>query len=723
MFFSSFRRCVCALVVLSSLTLHLAAAHSYDISAGWIQRLPTLSYVWESENPTVEGWPEVGENVTWRAYVKNWHSEAFTDVVYTWTLDGVVVTTGTVNLPPQTHTPVDFPWTWTFDRHELTFVINADHAIDEYSTRNNRISLYTDALSVGLWVEQSLYDYFHANQYKLAVGANGWEDWAQRQVTRWNEMFATAIYPLDTPEGVLDRLRVDQINIVPDGTLPISGGLPSNRPDSTNRTVDLQWGFPFTEGHSSFYGNHTSRDDNNPFYYEGSLIHELGHARYLIDTYGFNYHDNDPRGTDPWSNVTVQVDGEVIVATPYMPLNPPWWDSIFFPNVPGGPGYGLMAGPYTLVDQHSAAALNLIAGHRATVGNWNSPGNIGIYLQDLPQENIVTVRDSFGNIMPYATVTVYRTTARAGNWYGKRTENTPDMVVVANAQGEAPLGRCPFAADGVIRHTFGIANGVMMVRVDHEERIGFGFMDVMHFNLQYWRGNTETGRYDLAVSMLPDTFDIAGTRPHNGHVTPLNSISRMEVIVSGPPAQNVRINGAVASYDRGAWRRNNVALTTGTNTFTVVATRPDAAVTQTVVYVRHDDTPPMVGVDALLVPSPGEHLMVNDSLQIRWQPHRFRDDADGTNVRIDTIDLVDAETGDFKETIAQNRGNNGSFSWTPQHMYGTTPVALRFTVSDQSGNTSTRTYNHDAFYVIPEPVALVPLGLIFVLWRRRARAA
>lgn len=678
-----------------------AVDYTFDISAGWIQRLPEMPYVWESENPTVEGWPEVGEEVTWRAHVKNWHSETLTDVAYAWLLDGVVVTTGVVTLPPQTHTPVDFAWTWTFDRHELTFIINADYAIDEYSFRNNRVTVYTDALSVGFWVEQSLYDHFHAYQHKLGDGANGWEDWAQRHITRWNEMFATADFPEDAPHAVLDRVRMDQIHIVPDRALPLSGGLPTNNPDRDNRTIDLQWGFPSTLLEGRMYADHTTRADNNAFYFESSLMHELGHARYLIDTYGFNFHDTDPAGDTPRSNITVKVDGTVIVGTPYLPLNPPWWDSVYFPTRFGDPGYGLMANPKTRMDQHSTVAMNLIAGHRAIKGNFNSPGNIGVYLQDLPQENIVTLRDSFGALLPHATVTVYRVTELRDNWYGKRLENTPDMIRVANAKGEVALGRCPFAENGVIRHTYGIGNGVMLVRVDHSDRIGFAFMDVMHFNLQYWRGNTETGRYDVAVSMLPAHFAIAGVVPHTGHVTPLNSIDRMEVIVSDTkPTDTVTINGEEARYEKGAWRRINVPLSAGQNTFTVIASREDTAVTQTVVYVRQDITPPLIGVDALLSPTRGDVLTPGTPARIYWQPHRILDEADKTDVNITAIDLVDIDSGVVIKTLVRGVANEDqTYQWTPAKAYGDTPLALRFTVVDHSGNNATHTFVHDTFYI------------------------
>ena len=51
-----------------------ALATTNDLTVSHIQRLPSLSWVWDSANPKVEGWPTVGQSVTWRGYIKNFSS-------------------------------------------------------------------------------------------------------------------------------------------------------------------------------------------------------------------------------------------------------------------------------------------------------------------------------------------------------------------------------------------------------------------------------------------------------------------------------------------------------------------------------------------------------------------------------------------------------------------------------------------------------------------------
>ena len=80
-----------------------------------------------------------------------------------------------------------------------------------------------------------MYNFFDTNQYSytqrlgIADEANSWEDWAQRQVDKWNEMLETAIFP-STPQGCFDRVRLDRVVIVNDDTLPLNGGTSDEPP-------------------------------------------------------------------------------------------------------------------------------------------------------------------------------------------------------------------------------------------------------------------------------------------------------------------------------------------------------------------------------------------------------------------------------------------------------------------------------------------------------------
>ncbi len=473
-----------------SVDVNEGAPAGFDLTIGYITRLPHIDYVWGSPNPETEGWPAAGDTVTWEAKVKNWTDQNF-NVQYLWLMDSVIVDTGTVYIPSDSIVGVDYKWVWTFDRHNLEIVIDPDNLISEEEEGNNSLSVYTNAISAGFYVEQSVYDYFHQYQKELGVHSNCWEDWANRHVKRWNEMLQNAVFP-ESPEGVLDRVRIDEIVVVPDSALPLAGGLATNTPNLNDRTIDLQWGFPVVLLNGSFYSNHTSVSDNNPFYFEGSLFHELGHARYLIDVYGFDVNDNGTGNT-----VGIMENGELIVGTPFMPLN----GSAVYST----PIHGLMNGQYTYIDQYSAPALNLIAGHRATYGNYNAPNNIGVFMQDLPQNNLITFKDNDENILPNADVKIYQASGQPGVWYGKYFDNTPDLEFTTDSLGKVNVGRCPFSANGTIVHDYGFSNSIAIIRVQYSGLVGYTFLPVSSFNLKYWAGDTLNADYDMNINLLNPT--------------------------------------------------------------------------------------------------------------------------------------------------------------------------------------------------------------------------
>ncbi len=677
--------------------------HDNDVSVGWIRREPIVPFVWGSTNATRDGWPTNGQAVTWRAFIRNWYSNAYEDVAYTWLLDGSNVASGHITLAPKAHTELTYEWPWTFARHELALTIDADNAIAESSELNNRLTVYTDAISVGFWVERSLYNYFHQFQRNLNIGANGWEDWGQRHVSRWNQMFENAIYP-DTPSGVYDRIRLDQIHIVPDGALPLNGGLPSNNPDRTNRTVDLQWGF--RNELQPMYTSLSTVSDSNPFYFEDSLMHELGHARYLIDTYGFNYHS-----MPAWTNTLIAVHGALALDTPYLPRIAE--DSVYRPDSYNELGYGLMSGPKTIVDKHSAVAMNLIAGRRAILGNMNSPGNIGVYLQDLPTNNIVTVCDGFGVPLPNATVKVYQARGTT-SWYGKKYLETPDVVVMTDGDGRVNLGRCPFASNGFIRHTYGISEGVAVVQVEHADRTGIDFLNAMAFNMAYWRGQTLTAEHTVCVGMISTSaYGIARIFPLDGYTLPRAVVQwpHVRVVLSGPVnAQSVSVNGLPASYAWGKWERQNLAINRGTNAITVIATWPGGiSATQTVYYYRLDTTPPVIGREALLFPTPGTNLITDNQVYLRWISLRLIDDGDDNSVTITRASVVELGSTQEVALIGQNLSNNGTRLWKVPSLPEGTPLAVKFVVRDGAGNSTERVFTDSPFTAIPEPAGAVAL--------------
>lgn len=481
-----------------------------DIDVLYVERTPRLAFN-PSDTTYSSGQYALGQTVTFLAHVRNWGAQTAA-VPFVWLLDGDPVSSGTISVPAGGRATAPFSWPWTPATHDLEFIADPAGTLTEFSKLNNRVSLRTNSLRVGLWVEQSLANYFHEHQWKFGDGVNGFEGWGQRMVRRWNDMFARARIP-GQPEGMLDRVALDQVIVVPDGALPLAGGLRTNNPDSRDRTVDMQWGYPYLAsdiGPDKWWAIRLS----GPFYLDHGSIHEMNHARYHIDLYGFDVHQTGSSMTDPAQfNIQLKDDQghyvayypewasnpaiRAIVGDPPNPVQMPFiaWEGVHYDK-----WSDIMGGP-AIYDAYSAMAWNWKARKRGR-GNMNSPPDIGVFLQDLPNTNVFRFVDQNHQPIAGATVDIYRATGTP-SWYGKKFDDTIDLTRTTNANGEITLPRCPFAADGVIRHTYGLANSVMVMRLSiptgGRPDLYYIFEEVADFNMAYWSGATGTAYYTRQI--------------------------------------------------------------------------------------------------------------------------------------------------------------------------------------------------------------------------------
>jgi hypothetical protein len=463
-----------------------------DLTVGFIQRGPAIDYVYGSTDPTREGWPAAGSVVTWRGQVLNLSSSSQT-VNYQWKFGGANVANGAVSVPANGSAFVELPRVWSFDRSEIELVLDPTNTIVESMEGNNRLRVYSDALAVGFWVEQSEYDFYRAHQKDLAgVQSNCWANWAQRVIDIWNTMHANAITP-STPQGVLDRVRLDKIVVVPDGALPLRGwGYATNNPDTDDRSIDMQWGFPWDPKHATVLRT-SLVDSGNVFFHDNGVVHELYHARYAVDNYGFNIHANPGHLTRDTIHVTE--GGVSIVGTRYLPQVRE--DMVYETRQ-----QGLMSDHgKRWIDTYAAMAWNQIKGRRAVSGNMNAPGNFGVYLNDLPRTNLVRFVDAAtGTPLAGASVSLYRSSYQNGvDYYRKKFDGTPDLLTTTDAQGWADVGHNPFSDMDNLSPW--MENTVALVRVSHHGDVRYVFLEVGDFNMEKWRGN-EPGRVVVPVEFL-----------------------------------------------------------------------------------------------------------------------------------------------------------------------------------------------------------------------------
>ena len=450
---------------LSSSTASIVVQQSQpDIDVLYIERTPRLSFDPANTNYT-SGLPAAGQRVLFLAHVKNWGTNSLW-VPFEWRFDGTLTTNGSVQINPGQDITVPFAWNWETNSHALEFRADPANSLHELSKLNNSVLIRTDALLVGLWVEQGLYNHFHQTQIALNDGANGFEDWGQRMVRRWNELMRKAKFPA-SPQGFLDQLALDKIVVVPDGALPLAGGLSGNNPDSRDRTVDMQWGYPWDPSNTNagaFYGFRW----NGPFYIDFGSIHEMNHARYHVDLYALDENHNT---TTPNVGLIDDDTGTLVAGTAKMPF-------IAFDVVYYNKWRDIMGAGSPVFDAYSAAAWNW-KHHRRGQGNQNSPPDIGKFLNDLPLTNHVQFMDQNGVPLAGAEVNLYRGT---GGFYNKYFGNTPAGLYTADTNGFIQLGRNPFGPT----RDFGNSVPDVIFKVRFRNQLYFMFQEVTDFNLQNW---------------------------------------------------------------------------------------------------------------------------------------------------------------------------------------------------------------------------------------------
>ncbi|HOK53317.1 MAG TPA: hypothetical protein PKV43_02525 [Armatimonadota bacterium] len=447
----------------------------FDLDAMYVERLPKIDF----DGPN-GGWPYEGQPVIWRAHAKNWGDKAVT-TDYRWTIDGREVSRGKVKIRGGEEVTLDLPWNWEQKRHYIMFELDPEDKIEEFIPYNNRVEFVSDALTVGIYVERSFADIYHDTQPGLGFGdVNSFHDWTQRLVKHWNKMLRMAKFYPECPNGALDQVRIDKIVVCPDQSLPYQNGdWPTNFPNLEDKTVDLIWGYPYkfdefkepidVEG----IRKKTAPDNvyTDPFFINFWTIHELGHARYLVDTYGFDVHATS--GDPETPNILIKDDLGRDILGLYLPKKG------FVHRCHYG---GQMCGEYEQYGPYDIVMLNRVAGKRPKKGNANGTSDIGEYLYDIPETFKIKFTGPNGEILANDPVKVYWAGPK-NEWYGKLYDNVVDREFTTDSEGCITTDITFFDKEGKIAHSWGHANTVPIVRIDHEGKTYYIFVEVSQINM------------------------------------------------------------------------------------------------------------------------------------------------------------------------------------------------------------------------------------------------
>jgi len=441
------------------------ASWGMDIDVTFIDRIPNYPY------DSIKSKPEVGDIVTFIAHVKLCDM-AEQNTNYIWYLDGLIIGTGNTILKGGMDNTVSIDWVWDGQRHEIMIHFDPDDILAEDSEENNIVYDFTDGLIVGIAVENSLIDAFPQFQKDLGIGSMSFEDWFQRQLKIWNLVLMEKAGELksDTLNDIKDRVR-GVLSYHADGTLRNA-----NCPLVWNE-VDMLWGKLASDIDS--YANEKWK-----WFYEGTLPHELSHARYLPDTYIFDL---------PASFVEIIDDsGLSVTQTDYMP--PFSWDIVYY-NKNGSMMSGDYAERYSLFDSY---LWNKVAGERALGCNTNGccAHDTDWLDKDLPAKMYLKILHLDDSPWENARLDIYKREDRGYN--DGRVDNTVDCTLFTDSEGRAEL------PSSIFTHTS--YEFILKLTTPDGELREYRFVERTDFHIAFWEGKTDVFDYTIKTEFDPVPF-------------------------------------------------------------------------------------------------------------------------------------------------------------------------------------------------------------------------
>jgi hypothetical protein len=158
---------------------------------------------------------------------------------------------------------------------------------------------------------------------------------------------------------------------------------------------------------------------------------------------------------------------------------------------------GLMSRDWTWMDRYSAAMWNQIAGRRAIAGNYNSPENIGWFVNELlPAETRLIIVDENRQRLSRAHVRIYRGSpgSSAGEVpYGRVFRERADLDLAADDAGEVTVAGNLFATSAIGRVVHGaeFSNAVVLIEVERDGRRAFTTLPVSEVNYAVLAGQRQ----------------------------------------------------------------------------------------------------------------------------------------------------------------------------------------------------------------------------------------
>ncbi len=444
---------------------------------------PQISPPASLDAPPETGWPEIGQEVTWQAHVYNFENFTINEVSYFWYVAGNLVSADTSSLVSG-ETKIKFVQPWNNINEEIKFVLQMNDTANGIII--DSLIFRTKDLSVGLSIEKQIYDWMIDNE-----NIERFELWAKKQIEQWNKTLSGVKgsiegFEFSSNNGLNDRLRLEQIEVLPDGS-----------PHPSDIKTDVYWYFNTRIQSLSFLNIDKPRNDQTV------VLHELLHQRGLIDLYAYEvFHDNsfgsevkilDPDGNlAAGSNRMPFVRGNSVIDG-YSVYTPPF-DKVLMGSDISFP---------SRITEHSIYGLNLFNGLRTPRPDdrreWSLFMHNNPYVSHVPKrmELILSMQD--GELLKNVFLDVFFD--KGTRIYEDVYLEEPDFTIESNSSGVAILTSEPWE-DTSWKKRYGAASVIILrARLADNSKWGYNFLPVYDLNMAYINGNTEVAQFKLTVEL------------------------------------------------------------------------------------------------------------------------------------------------------------------------------------------------------------------------------
>jgi hypothetical protein len=472
------------------------------------QNVPVLDHPLNALN---KKWPADGEQLSYVAHIKNVGDAPSQGFSARWLVGEK--SGATVDMP-QTLVPgaeatvsIQLPYRTIHSDHRVQpIALQIEPKGADTVAGNNFLEIQENALNLGVWVEKGFADKLQSRE--TATGSHGVEDWIQQQVSCLNDVYFPFSRFSFATDGVLERVRVQRITVVPDGTLKGSDNLPEGK---ATLAYDAEIGFPASAEVPSTPGASLP------------LLRRICRGLGVVDMTVGEFTAGDPRlglgGREPGVNRGTEDlfpglmgggdtrDESRLPRTFQVPYQP-YADVI-------GDQSGLQ--PTDLLSCTDAAALTSDLGKRR--------GLTGQYLYDTPSIVALSILDYNGKKLPNVNLTFYQlvngtysalcpgyNVGSGSRGVVSMPKRDPGTGVTSSASTDAHVLR----PNAFGRIDFNNGNGAFFVKAQLNGATEWSALKLWHFVDTYHRGQKSIALMNLAFNLPSDPLD-TGSNVAKGH--------------------------------------------------------------------------------------------------------------------------------------------------------------------------------------------------------------